>query len=115
MNSRYASGKLMSGIKKCGIAIGYLRGEREQFGRHLLLLPGSLAVFQKLNCLPRPASPMTEQPARETYADSPPCRSGRIRGKQVEHDVVVIAGVERDFTCPSGFGNCMNHVECLIP
>ena len=52
-----------------------------------------MALCQQLDRASRPDAPMPQQ-----AADDPPAQG--IRREQVEHDVIIVAGVERDVAAP---------------
>src|SRR5438034_3780069 len=68
-----------------------------------------MTFVEQLDRLFSPDGPMSEQPA-----DDAPVFAGKMmRGEQIHHDVVVVAGVEGDVVAP-GVGNGANHVDRLV-
>ena len=57
---------------------------------------------------------MAEQAAAETQRDRPRLAHHGERRDEVEHDVVVVAGIERDAVLGAGLGNAAQHVERAV-
>ena len=79
---------------------------RDAFG----LSRGVVAGVEKLDRPASPDGPMAQQPSDDPSLDLPAADREPVRSEQVEHDVVVVAGVEGDVVAP-GFGDGPDDVE----
>ncbi len=62
-----------------------------------------------------PDAPVAEQPALDAHASTArPFADSDERREQVEHDVVVVAGVERDAVGGAGLDHAAHHVERAV-
>ena len=99
--------------KNAALASVTCDGRREQLGRDVV--GPSRRWRTSSSKLDRPARP--DRPVAQQPADDPRARLGRRpeaeRRQQVEHDVVVVAGVEGDVVA-AGLGDGADHVERLV-
>ena len=109
-----AAVKIVGDVEEGAVAVGDAGIEREQIGRHGLLVPRGLAALELLDRRSR-STPTNGRAVRlwNRCAWFCRCRAGE-RQHQVEQDVVVIAGVERDAVERTGGGDAAYHVERAI-
>ena len=92
-----------------------MRGiEREQFAPLRRLVVGGVNALQQLDRAPRPDAPVAEQPAADAQRDGLAIPLQRERREQVRHDVVVVAGVERDAVLGACLDHAAQHVERAV-
>ena len=79
-------------VEERGVAVGDGAVERQQVGGDGVVAAHGAAALEDLDGRARPDRPVSEQAADEAQL----ARRRAERHRQVEHDVVVVAGVERD-------------------
>src|SRR5665647_1023215 len=67
-------------------------------------------AVEQLHCVLRPDAPMPQQTALDAHSDSLASALESERGEQVEHDVIVVTGIERDAL----LGFCRDHAAHYI-
>src|SRR5438105_665757 len=96
MTAGDAALKIVGDVEECTIAVGDPGIERQQIGRYRRLVAGGAAHLELFDRACGPYRPMAEQAASKIGA----CRDSVIaqveRQREVEQDVVVIAGIKRD-------------------
>src|SRR5262249_51927747 len=93
---RDAAAEIIGDVEECGIAVGDLRGQCHQVavdGTGMCGLPESGEQFDGAF---GPYAPVAEQSAFDAYRDVHAVAGKDERDQQIEHDVVVVAGIERD-------------------
>src|ERR1700722_1869447 len=114
MTAGDAAVKIIGDIKKSAVAIGDAGIERQQVRRHGALAPRGPAHL-KLPDRPRtPYRPVAEQAATEINAGSNALVAQIERQREVEQDVVVIAGIERDAVERACGDNAAQHIERAV-
>src|SRR5436309_16025631 len=99
---------MMGGIKDGRIRIGNLMTQAQKIARDRIAMLSRQG--QVLNCSFRPDCPMAQQAARE--ADGP--RPEFKNREQVEQDVIIVSGVQRDLASPAGISNGPDNFDGLI-
>ena len=97
-------------VEERGVAVGHGAVEREQVGRHCVEVARSTAALQDLDGRPRPHRPVAEQAADEAQLAG----LGAERHREVEHDVVVVTGVEGDPFLRACSGHAVDDVEGAV-
>src|SRR5260221_6243569 len=105
--------KMMSWIKCRCIRIGNFNSFGEQ-SAHLCPFP-AFNFSEQLYCFFCPKSPMPKKASDKSFFNLFSVQLKAIRCEQVTHDVVVIAGVQRNLLHPIGLAYGPHHVECLVP
>src|SRR5579871_6983065 len=106
MQTRDAARKRVGRIKKGCVGIRYLDCTREP-SRALWLFLDTLQQFHRA---PRPHCPMTEQPPYDSYG-----APGEFEWRQqIDHDAVIVAGIESDVTGASGFRHGAHDIDGLV-
>src|SRR5258707_6427265 len=113
METSDASGKIVLGVEKSGVAIGDFNGTLQQ----LLRYGGArsdcgLAVRKHLHGPLGPDCPVTQKAASEVKQMRLPCDLNSVWCQKVHHDVVVVAGVERNLHLR--FSNGADSVKRLV-
>src|SRR5947209_17823727 len=78
------------------VAVGHLSLERQEFSGYLVLGDRRVDALQQLDRPLDPHAPMAEQPALDAHGALAAIRYHGEGGDEVEDDVIVVAGVERD-------------------
>ena len=108
VNPGDASTKLIGRVEDCGIRVGDLLGQSELFA-----WDGLGIVFRQREMRNRdrcPHGPMPKQSAHNSY---PLIVEIKCR-KQVNQNVVVISGVQRDLLGAPRMGQCAYHIDGLV-
>ena len=114
MNPRDATRKSVRGIEQRGVRFGNLRRLQEERRGNISTGSGTLTFFQQFHRLLRPTGPMSEQATGKVQLHQSACGGELKLREQIEHDVVVVARVERDVARATGLGDRAHHVEGLI-
>src|SRR5260221_1692269 len=105
--------KMMSRIKCRCIRIGNFNSFGEQ-GAHICPFP-AFNFSEQLYRLFCPKGPMPKKASDKSFFNLFSVQLKTIRCQQVTHNVVVIAGVQRNLLHPIGLAYGPHHVECLVP
>ena len=92
--------KGVRGVEEGGVAVGDFIRESEHFRRNRL----GLALGEQFDGFLCPNGPVAEQTAHD---------ANRIRRNEIDHDVVIIARVERDVS-PAAVFDRVDDIECLV-
>jgi hypothetical protein len=105
VDSRDTAAEIIAGVEDCGVHIGNLLRRSQQLGRRRreILLDAGKQTHGTF-C---PHRPVTEQASDDSTAA---CRTEIEFGEQVRNNVVVVAGVERDFAAAAAFQDGANNV-----
>ena len=107
--------EVVGDVEDRGVAVGHLRVERQQIGRHAVggdrgvNARSSSSTAFLTHTLQWPSRP----PLMRTVVDAPFARHDERR-EQIEHDVVVVAGVERDAVGGAGLDHAAHDVEGAV-
>src|SRR6185312_4169964 len=71
-------------------------------------------ALEELDGAPRPDAPMAEQAAGDPELDRRAVAREAERGQEIEHDAVVIAGIERDALLGARLDDAAHHVEGAV-
>src|SRR5687767_7660125 len=115
VNSRNAAPEAVGGVEDGAVGIRDLRGKSKQ-AAHPWRSAASLSLSvtmppnltMQFHGVPGPEGPMPQQPTHHPDAAGP-------GGEQVEQDIVVVAGIERDLPGAPGIRHRPHHVQGLIP
>ena len=109
-----AAGEAVGRVEEGRVAVGDFNRAPQQFGGdRAAALNGAMTFAQEFHGLARPDRPVPQQPAHDAALDGAAAHVEAIRREQVEHDVVVVAGVERDVVA-AGLGDGADDVERLV-
>ena len=106
-----AAVKIVGDIEERAVAVGDAGVERQQVGRQGVLAARGLAHLELLDRARGPHRPVPEQAALEIRARGDALVAQVERQHQVEQDVIVIAGIERDAVERAGRRHAAQHVE----
>src|ERR1700730_1578853 len=108
VDARNASMKIVNRIEQRRICVGDLLRKRQQIGRNIVhLLPSGPEMSDSLLC---PYCPVAQQAAGKTNS----LVAELIGSKQVEQNIIVIAGIQGDLFGAPRFGKGANYFEGLI-
>ena len=96
------------------VAVGDLRVERHKLGVNLVGGNGSVNVLQQFDRALDPYAPMAEQPAFDAQGARAPMRDHGEGCDEVEDDVIVVAGIERDALGGIRLGDAADHVQRAV-
>ncbi len=96
------------------VAVGDLRVERQEIGRHVVGGVGGLDTLEQRDRLLDPHAPMSEQAALDAQHRLAAVRADDERRDQVEDDVVVVAAIERDAVGGAGLDHAAHDVEGAV-
>src|SRR4051794_17746613 len=105
MATRDAAVKIVGDVEERAIAIGDAGIERQQVRWHGVLAARSLAHLELLDRARSPYRPVAEQAAPEIGAGGDALVAQIERQREIEQDVVVITGIERDAIQRTGRGD----------
>src|ERR1700730_13369922 len=91
-----AAMKIVGDVEERAVAVGDARIERQQVGGQVFAAARGAAHLELLYCSRCPHRPMAEQSATNMDAGSDALIAQVERQREVEQNVIVIAGVERD-------------------
>src|SRR5688572_8965211 len=91
-----AAVKIVGDVEERAVAIGDAGVERQEIGRHAVLAARRLAHLELLDGARGPYRPVPEQAALEVGAGGGAVVAQVEREDEIEQDVIVIAGIERD-------------------
>ena len=106
-----AAVKIVGDIEERAVAVGDAGIERQQIGRHAVLAARGLAHLELLDRARGPYRPVPEQAALEVGAGGDALVAQVERQREIEQDVIVIAGIERDAVERAGRRHAAQHVE----
>ena len=109
-----AAVEIIGDVEECAVAIGDSGIERQQVGRHGVLAPRRPAHLELLDRGRGPYRPVAEQAALEISAGGDAVVAQVERQREIEQDVVVIAGIERDAVERAGGGDAAQHIERAV-
>ena len=109
-----AAVEIVGDVEEGAVAIGDAGIERQQIGRQRGLAARGAAPLELLDRARRPYRPVAEQAAAEIGARGDALVAQVERQRQIEQDVVVVAGIERDAVERAGSGDAAQHVERAI-
>ena len=93
------------------VAVGHRGVERQEFSGYLVLGDRRVDARQKLDRPLDPHAPMAEQPALDAHGALAAIRRHGEGDDEVEDDVIVVAGVERDPVGGIRLDDAAHHVE----
>src|SRR3954470_7525109 len=114
VNPGDATRKTICGIEKCGVRVRDFDIAAQKGRRNFLFARGTPAFIEQTNGLVSPNGPMAQQSANNAALGRFSNRFKTERRDQIDHDVVIVAGVKRDVVAPA-FNRGANHVNRLIP
>ena len=91
-----AAVKIVRHVEKSTVAVGYLGVEREQFGADRAGRDRRLDAREQFHRGFGPHAPVAEQPALDAQHDFLAVALHHERRDQIEDDVIIVAGVQRD-------------------
>src|SRR5882724_5770985 len=109
-----AAVKIVGNVKKCAVAVGDAGIESEQIGGHRVLVARGAAPLELLHGARGPYRPVAEQAATEIGTRRDALVAQVEWQCEVEQDMVVIAGIERDAVERTGGGDTAQHVEGAV-
>src|SRR5262249_20841447 len=114
VNARNATGKPIRGIKESRVGISHRDGPGEQIRRDFFSRTVTFAFVQQLDRTLRPASPMPQQSACDTEPRFAAARPDTIFSEQIDHDIIVVSGIESDLVRATRFSDGSDHIERLV-
>ena len=112
--ARDAAAELVRNVEERRVAIGHPAVERQQRVAHCAGADLPLHPRQQLHRRAHPDRPVAQEPTAETQRDRSAVAHDRVRRDQVQHDVIVVAGVEADALFGVRFGDAAHHVERTV-
>src|SRR5712664_2946320 len=109
-----AAVKIVGDVEKRAVAVGDAGIESEQIGGDAVLVARGAAHLELLDGVRGPHRPMAEQTAAEIGTRGDALVAQVERQREVEQDMVVIAGIERDAVERTGGGDTAQHVEGAV-
>src|SRR5436305_7645194 len=109
-----AAVKVVGNIEKRAVAVGDARIERQKIGRHRSLVARGAAHLELLDGASGPHRPVAEQSAFEIGSRGDAALAQIERQREVEQDVIVIAGIERNAIERARSGYAAQHVQRAI-
>jgi hypothetical protein len=101
-------------VEERGVAVGDARIQRQQCGLGDAGIDRAVDTLEQLDGAARPHAPVPEQAAADAHRDALAAARHHEGLQQVEHDVVVVAGVERDALLGAGGDDTTHHVERAV-
>ena len=109
-----AAVKIVGDVEEGAVAIGDAGIERQKIGRHRVLVARGPAHLELPDRSRGPHRPVPEQAAAEIGPGGHAVVAQVERQREIEQDVVVIAGIERDAVECAGGADAAQHVERAI-
>src|SRR6266702_5310981 len=109
-----AAVKIIGDVEERAVAIGDAGIERQEIGRHGVVAARGAAHLELLDGALGPYRPVAEQAAAERGAGSDAVVAQVERQGEIEQDVIVIAGIERDAIERAGGTNAAQDVEGAV-
>ena len=106
--------KVMRHVKQCAIAVGHLAVQRQQFGRYLPACNRLVCAREQLHGALRPHTPVAQQATLDAHGNGFAIAHERERRQEVQHDVVVIAGVKRHALFGLGGDHTANYIKRAV-
>src|SRR3979411_108348 len=114
VTTRDAAVEIIGDIEERAVAVGDAGIERQQVGRYCCLSPRRAAHFELLDRACGPHRPVAKQAATEPGSRGDAALAQVERQREVEQDVVVIAGIQRDAVEGASGGYPTEHVEGAV-
>src|SRR5262249_40366279 len=109
-----AAPEAMGHVEERGIAIGDPAVERKELARDLFARAGGATALENLDGASHPDRPVAEQAAAKPPLHARPAAFDQERGQQIEHDMIVVAGIERDALLGSGRDHAAHDIERAV-
>ena len=109
-----AAPEIVGGVEEGGVAVGDLAGEGEDAGVDRIVFDGAVKAIQQRDGAFDPDTPMAEQAATDPHPHLLATAADDDRRDQIEHDGVVVAGVERDTVLRTGGDHPPDDVQRMV-